>query len=333
MTYFLHISDLHLVVDPEWNNMKNAILYSVRKKLNNVPRGNKLLIITGDFHNFVQNNYDQANQFLLQLFKAMDIEPDKDVFVVPGNHDITNKITGNDRSVYIQAIRSKPEMLQSIIDKLLLYYDDYIKFVKTINIYPEKCDILPVSVHVRTWRNKINFLHLNTVLIADGNIKNDQMTDTITATSDDIRKQLHYNDLPCIAIGHNSFFDLLASQQTILSALFFQENISAYLCGDRHIKNLNRTENNIVLSNKISSVSIPNIVSYRSSVDENDTYSDFGMIWQLWDEHTNHVSLEFFKWDPQDQAELQPDGKDEYDFRKLDQASVSTQNIDLSSVC
>lgn len=333
MTYFLHISDLHLVVDPEWNNMKNAILYSVRKKLNNVPRGNKLLIITGDFHNFVQNNYDQANQFLIQLFKAMDIEPDKDVFVVPGNHDITNKITGNDRSVYIQAIRSKPEMLQSIIDKLLLYYDDYIKFVKTINIYPEKCDILPVSVHVRTWRNKINFLHLNTVLIADGSIKNDQMTDTITATSDDIRKQLRYNDLPCIAIGHNSVFDLLASQQTILSALFFQENISAYLCGDRHIKNLNRTENNIVLSNKISSVSIPNIVSYRSSVDENDTYSDFGMIWQLWNEHTNHVSLEFFKWDPQDQAELQPDGKDEYDFRKLDQASVSTQNIDLSNSC
>ena len=333
LTYLLHISDLHLVVDPQWNNMKNAILYSVRKTLNNVPRGNKLLVITGDFHNFIQNNYNQAIQFLLQLFNAMDIEPDKDVFVVPGNHDISNKKTGSDRSFYIQAIKSKPEMLQSGIDKLLGYYDDYIKFVKTINIYPENCDSLPVTVHVRTWRNKINILHLNTVLIADGSLKNEQITDTIAATSDDIRKQLRYDNLPCIAIGHNSFFDLMASQQTILSAMFFQENISAYLCGDRHVKNLNRAENQIVLSNKISSVAIPNIVSYRSSTDENDTYSDFGMIWQFWDEYTNHVSLEFFKWDPQDQAELQPDGKGEYDIRKLEQGLVSTHNINLSNSC
>jgi len=333
LTYLLHISDLHLVVDPQWNNMKNAILYSVRKTLKNVSRGHKLLVITGDFHNFVQNNYDQAIQFLLQLFDAMDIEPDKDVFVVPGNHDVSNKKTGSDRPLYIQAIKSKPEMLQSGMDKLLGYYDDYIKFVKTINIYPENCDSLPVTVHVRTWRNKINILHLNTVLIADGSIKNEQITDTTAATSDDIRKQLRYENLPCIVIGHNSFFDLMASQQTILSAMFFQENISAYLCGDRHVKNVNRAETRIVLRNKISSVAIPNIVSYRSSTDENDTYSDFGMIWQLWDEDTNHVSLEFFKWDPQDQAELQPDGKDEYDLRKLDQAVVSTQNINLSNSC
>ena len=102
LTYLLHISDLHLVVDPQWNNMKNAILYSVRKTLKNVSRGHKLLVITGDFHNFVQNNYDQAIQFLLQLFDAMDIEPDKDVFVVPGNHDVSNKKTGSDRPLYIQ---------------------------------------------------------------------------------------------------------------------------------------------------------------------------------------------------------------------------------------
>ena len=82
MTYLLHISDLHIVVNPQWNNMKEAILRSVSDKLINVPRGNKLLVVTGDFHNFVQNNYDQAKHFLLELFAAMDIEPDKDVFVV-----------------------------------------------------------------------------------------------------------------------------------------------------------------------------------------------------------------------------------------------------------
>lgn len=74
MIYLLHISDLHLVIDPQWNNMKNAILYSVREKLNQISRGQKLLVITGDFHNFVQNDYTQAEQFLPQLFDAMGIE-------------------------------------------------------------------------------------------------------------------------------------------------------------------------------------------------------------------------------------------------------------------
>ncbi len=62
MIYLLHISDLHLVTDPQWNNMKNAILYSVREKLKAVSRGQKLLVITGDFLIFVQklNIYPQA---------------------------------------------------------------------------------------------------------------------------------------------------------------------------------------------------------------------------------------------------------------------------------
>lgn len=62
MIYLLHISDLHLVTDPQWNNMKNVILYSVREKLKAVSRGQKLLVITGDFLIFVQklNIYPQA---------------------------------------------------------------------------------------------------------------------------------------------------------------------------------------------------------------------------------------------------------------------------------
>ena len=87
MIYLLHISDLHLVTDPQWNNMKNAILYSVRERLSHISCGQKLLVITGDFHNFVQNDYTQSEQFLPELFNAMGIEPDKDVFVIPGNHD------------------------------------------------------------------------------------------------------------------------------------------------------------------------------------------------------------------------------------------------------
>lgn len=318
MTYLLHISDLHLVTDPQWNNMKNAILYSVRETLRDVPRGKKLLVITGDFHNFIEKDYHQAEGFLLQLMEAMDIEAEQDVFVIPGNHDVTtadNMALGeDDKEVYIQAIKSKPEMLHSRMEKLLSYYDSYLAFVQRIKVYQKNCDKLPVSVHVRTWRNKLHLLHLNTVLIADGVTKNGQMTDVLTATSDNIREQLHVGGLPCIAMGHNSFFDLLESHQKSLSALFMQENISAYLCGDRHKRNDVRSENQIELSNKYSSVTIPNIVGYRGSADEGDTYSDFGMIWHIWDEETGRVTLKYMKWDPQDQANLQPDGTEDCYF-------------------
>ncbi len=334
MIYLLHISDLHLVTDPQWNNMKNAILYSVREKLRHVARGQKLLIITGDFHNFIENHYQQAEQFLPQLFKAMDIEADKDVFVIPGNHDLSvPDFLKKDRKMTIKAVSSDPTMLQDGLDKLLSCYDNYIKFVQAANIYPADCEKRPVQVHVRTWRNKLNLLHLNTTLVADGSVKNNQMVDTLIATSDEIRKKLQFENLPCIAVGHNSYYDLLPQHQQQLSALFLQEYVSAYLCGDRHQRNSKREENRINLGKKLSAGTIPNIVSYRSSTEEGDTYSDFGMIWHLWEEKTGHVRLEFMKWDPQDQAQLQPDGEDLYDFRETNPAALSSSAADQDNGC
>ncbi len=333
MIYLLHISDLHLVTDPQWNNMKNAILYSVREKLSHIGSGQKLLVITGDFHNFVQNDYTQAENFLPQLFDAMGIEPDKDVFVIPGNHDIfTPDPLKRGRALAIEAVRSNPHMLQTGMDDLLSSYDKYIEFVQKLGVYPSDCGRLPVHAHVRSWRNKLNILHLNTTLIADGQ-KGCQMVDTLAATSDDVRRQLHMGNLPRIAIGHNSYFDLLDEHRTQLSAMFLQEYVSAYLCGDKHQRNSVREKNRITLSGKLSAITIPNIVSYKSSTDEGDTYSDFGMIWHIWDEKTGRVELEFMRWDPQDQAELQPDGNDFYEFRKLKQAAASISVTDNDDSC
>ncbi|MCH5279019.1 MAG: metallophosphoesterase, partial [Christensenellaceae bacterium] len=323
MTYLLHISDLHLVTDPLWNNMKNVILDSVRKQLENVPLGEKLLVITGDFHNFVEKNFDQAKEFLPQLIDAMGIEADKDVFVIPGNHDVSNKIPAEiDRRIIITGVKSDPNMLHERVEQLLSCYEPYIEMIKSVKVYQEDSGRLPVRVHVRTWRKKLHLLHLNTSLIADGKTKDGQMTDELTATSDEIRKKLRSGGLPCIAIGHNSFFDLSERQQKMLTGMFSKENISAYLCGDRHQRNTERKENRISLGQKYSSVSIPNIVSYRTSTDENDEYSDFGMIWHIWNEETGRVDLKFMRWDPDDQGELQPDGEDFYNFRYALQAST-----------
>ena len=315
MIHILHISDLHLVTDPQWNNMKEAILNSVHDKLNGISLGQKLLIVTGDFHNFKQNDYTYAKIFLTQLIGAMEIEPQNDVFVVPGNHDIfVPDAQQKNRAFMIKAIKSEPTMLQDGLEQLLTYFEPYTQFIQSLKIYPQ-ADAIPASVHVRTWRNKLNILHLNTALIADGTCKDNQMADTLSATSENIRLQLRNGSLPAIAIAHNSFYDLLPEHQTQISAMFLQENIHAYLCGDRHHRNSQREENLIFLKSKFSTVTIPNIVAYRGSTDEHDTYSDFGIIWQQWDEDTGRVDLEYMKWDPKDQAELQPDGTDNFALR------------------
>ena len=53
-----------------------------------MPIGKKLLVVTGDFRNFSDHTYHQAESFLEELYRAMDIDPERDVFVVPGNHDV-----------------------------------------------------------------------------------------------------------------------------------------------------------------------------------------------------------------------------------------------------
>lgn len=328
MVYILHISDLHLVANPLWNNMKEAILYSVKEKLHDVPVGQKLLIITGDFHNFAEGHFREVNEFLPRLFEAMEIDPAEDVFVIPGNHDISQMIpVGIDREALIAAIKHNPNMLHSRIEKLLSSYDGYISLVKNLKIYKNDCGMRPVEVHVRTWRNKLKILHLNTTLIADGKTKKGQMVDTLAATSNLIRQEVRDNALPRIAIGHNSFFDLIEDHKKCLEAMFLQEYISAYLCGDRHQKNSVWEEELIHLEGGISGVKIPNIVSYRTSTDENDTYSDFGMIWHLWDEESGHVSLEFMRWVPEDQGKLQSDGNDSYNFREIPQRKTDMKPV------
>ena len=316
MIYLLHISDLHLVADPQWNNMKNAILNSVQETLRNVPLGQKLLVITGDFHNFSQDNFEYAEEFIPSLADVMEIDLAKDVFVIPGNHDVSNHMPEEiDREALLNLIKSKPEKLYQgkRLENLLACYKSYAEFVKKIGVYKETDGLTPVSSHVRTWRDKLHLLHLNTTLIADGSEKNRQMTDTRSATSQEIRDQLRRGNLPCIAIGHNSFYDLEERQRNELAGLFLQEGISAYLCGDRHQKNHKREEKKIILG---EDVTIPNVVAYRASADERDTYSDFGMIWHMWDENSGKIQMKFMRWDPEDQGGLWEDGRDSYDLRR-----------------
>ena len=91
MISILHLSDLRIAQSGQWNNLRSCILEQARR-VRSRPRGEKLLVLTGDFRNFEDSDYSKAETFLTQLFAAMDIDPATGVFVVPGNHDVGNDV-------------------------------------------------------------------------------------------------------------------------------------------------------------------------------------------------------------------------------------------------
>jgi ABC-type molybdenum transport system ATPase subunit/photorepair protein PhrA len=315
MVHLFHISDLHFTTGAEWNNMKKTLFDFFRSKCETLPIGEKLLVITGDFHNFWDKTYNQALEFLPALVECMGIEMSEDVFVIPGNHDAVDD--AHHRKPVISYVKGDIPALGEYIPDLLPTFKSYVDLVEAIEIYPKGHDNLAAKVHVKTWRNKLNILHLNTAIIADGSMKNNQLVDIISATSKEIRNQLSDNGLPSIAIGHNSFYDLHSIHRSHLEGLFKQEHISAYLCGDHHIVNTERNEKWINLDPN-SVERIPNIVAYKGTADEKDTYSDVGVILHQWDLESGNVNAAHWEWDSQyDQTSLQPNPKYDMCYRMV----------------
>lgn len=333
MVSILHISDLHIIKGPEWNNMRAALLKEAKEKVGDRPKGEKLLIITGDLHNYSDENYESAENFLRQLVSAMAIDLDTDVFVIPGNHDVGNPST---LSTHLGA-EGDWEMKQSaaidgikggkseFIEWRLQSFIPYCKFVQAIGIYPIDSENRPAKVHVRNWREKLNILHLNTALVSDGTSHTDQMADTDTATGEDVWEFHFKNTVPSLVLGHNNFFDLNQGQQNELTAMFDHKNIRAYLCGDSHKRETDRNKQMIRLKAGLSSVpEIPNIVCMKGAADKDDNYSEFGFYWHDWDEETDLVTLMARYWKrDEDQSEFVPYGNDDYYCMRRENGSTS----------
>ena len=311
MTEILHISDLHFVKNADSYNMQSILLREAAERVSALPRGEKLLIVTGDFHNFAAPDYEDAAGFLDELIRAMDLDPAQDVFLVPGNHDVSNNamlerladVMAPDWQKHKSAAIS---MLQAgaweFLDWRMEAFVPYCQFARRLGVYPEESsdpsDTLPARVHIRRWRDKLNLLHLNTALIADGKTKENQLADVNTAASPELWKDWYRDDLPALAIGHNSFCDLEKTQRNALKNMFAERNVSAYLCGDTHLLELDDEKQIIAIESgaKANRRSIPNIVCAKSVADMTDHYSDFGYYWHRWNEDSGYVTLEFHRW-------------------------------------
>lgn len=308
MIKILQLSDLHIVRDADWNNLSKLLLKTARDNFSALGADKKLLIITGDFHFYNESDYDKSIEFIEKMIDAMEIDKKHDVFLIPGNHDICpakEKRELIQQNSVVKNVKSDITLLQEdgYIDLLLERFDKYSEFCEKLGIYSDK--ITPASVHIRTWRNKLDIIHVNTCIVADGKEKQNQLLDTKTITALDGNEKI-----PCIALGHNSFYDLHEEVRKQISAVFYRMNVKAYLCGDKHKLEDNRDSQYIWLTSGYGDrESIPNIVCCRSSTDVNDDYSDIGCMIHKWDENSGKVDLEILRWES-----------------KVDQSKFKTEN-------
>lgn len=330
MIKILHISDLHLVSDASGDGMMDVLLREVEEEFKSIPLGQKLLIVSGDFHNFNEKNYTKAAEFLRTLAKdKMGIEMGQDVFVVPGNHDVANPellrklkpqnildLFQDDIIRHLEDEKPEPERAR-YLELRRRAFEPYCKFVKELGIYEAKASDLPARVHVRCWRGQLNLLHLNTALVSDKNQGKKQMADIDEALRSETWKDVD-SERPTLALGHHHFFDLIEEagkkhlmHRSALKGTFDQHNISAYLCGDRHKRDYDEDRMNIHLGSQEDPRHrvIPVICSLKGADDNTDDYSDIGYCIHCWDTSTNQVTVCFHKREAPHARDTTPSSK------------------------
>lgn len=260
---WLHISDLHISEHADWNNFKNELLQKCQGhgKID-------LVIVTGDFHNFSERtDFHFSADFLRDLIMRLGLDIQQDLFIVPGNHDGVSNVQEKDIRIKAAKYDPFPNMTQWVAT-LLDAFQEYENFVKTlIPNYPE---VHPAGIHSRIWRSKINFIHCNTALGADGAEKTNQLLDINTLATTAYR-----SDMPNIILAHNSFFDLHEGLQLRVIDTIRTHSVCAYFCGDRHMRDVDQIP--------LSGGTIPCVVSYKGAPDPKDNHSTFGVIFGDWD--------------------------------------------------
>lgn len=275
---WLHLSDLHIRKKADWNIYKKNLFKHCSK---HGPIN--LVIVTGDFHDFLEgDDFSVANEFLKELMRNLNLDVEKDLFLIPGNHDGSSS-KPKYKEALIAHIKQNPTFFPlEEWEELLLQFNKYEDFVRQlITSYPVKH---PAKEHCRVWNDKINFVHCNTAVVSDGKNKDNQLMDIDALSELEIPK-----DIPSVILAHNHFYDLHLEQRDRIIGVIRENNIRAYFCGDRHIQKIDQ-----INVGRRQNQQIPCIVSYKSAPDPTDRYSAYGVIIGTWENEI--ATLEGWTW-------------------------------------
>lgn len=278
---WLQISDLHVFLEADTNFM----LEDYRKLSNKIAP--QFLIVTGDFrHLKYHTTFSSAQKYLQSLLQVLRISK-KDVFFVPGNHDV-NDYYGRDISIEEicdHAHKGDYNFYSKCpLGKGFEEYNQLVKgFYKDANIEDARI-INPGGIYCINWNNKLNILCINTSLISN-NTKHQQIVD-INALS-----QCRFDtSIPTIMIGHHGIEDLFPCYQERVKRVIDQFKISAYLHGDRHLY-----ENTPISRISTPNLTIPSITCAKSAPQSGDSFSDVGVIYYEWATDDN-TYIQAYRW-------------------------------------
>ena len=303
MIQWLHISDLHFQpnTDPDQENLIGALLADCNSRKIQAD----FVVATGDFHNFWDTgNYLTSWRFLHTLMETLGLDMTRDLFLVPGNHDV-NPVEGpdpveaflNQAQVgctdlnYAYTLTKHPNLLNPLLER----FRSYRAMASALLPVYAAGGPDPAGVHVRHWQDRINILHLNTALLSNGQRDHLDAVDLGTACSPALRGQLK-DGLPTLVLGHHSFHDLHPTVTERLVQLFNQTNTWAYLAGDQH--RTNDRASDYLIDRKTDVAAWPNLVASKQAAAVDDPYSEFGVVHHCWDKRST-VQVTYWNWDPQ----------------------------------
>lgn len=278
MIRWLHISDLHIKDKADWKAYRKEIIQKCR------GRGQiDIVIVTGDFHDFLAGaDFHLAQDFLVELMEGLQLDITKDLFVIPGNHDGVTAV--NKKNIYVDAIKGNPlSPDEECLKQLESAFEDYEEFVK--QLIPDYPVEHPAQSHVRSWNDKINFIHCNTAIASDSRgDKQNQMLNMESLWNVNVE-----NEKVNIMLAHNSFSDLDTEIQSRLKDFMRVNEVVAYFCGDRHKQDFYYIE----IDDK-KNKRVPCVVSFKSAPEAQDDYSNFGIIIGEW--NGENAGLQGWTW-------------------------------------
>lgn len=271
---WLQLSDLHMFDSTEMKVQKKALFQQFTNKID-------FIVITGDLHQYGKD-YSLTLDFLNELYSQMKIEK-KDIFIVPGNHDVANsekrkkildeidKKIENNPDVYRSGLKGLYAGFKKYRDFLQAFYDDNIE------------DYSFLENNIRVWENKIGIVCINTALGSDENHFKPQFIDIYGL------EELQNKNLPCIAIMHHDYYAITDAHKPYLNNRLHELGVSATLSGHKHrySKGVIELQNGEIISNYCCAKSISQ---------PDDLWSDVGIIEYRWNLKENNVRVIPYEW-------------------------------------
>ena len=247
---WLHLSDIHFNPSKDGADsiyLRNRLLEFLRQKNISVNK----MFITGDFRDAsCQEGTDEAAEdianYISELANIVGIK-NKDILMVPGNHDLTRDFIDRQKIVIKNKTEYKPENgVFNSLDTLVECFEFYKKVVAHIkgSDYTDNMfeNIYKFNPHSFVMADDINILQLNTELLAgevmeqEGRkrVLDEGMLSVGTKYVINALSLMESSKKPIIVLAHRGLDLLNSFERKKLLHIFEDFNVCVYLCGHSH---------------------------------------------------------------------------------------------------